>query len=454
MKFLRRIVLGGDPIDSQQARWEFLGALSLWSCLCLLIAAVVIARAAGASLFLSNYDGRELALVYVVVGLAVVAIIYGLSWLTHGVQYDRVAIGTIAILAVGTAAFRLAIPATLRGDRNWVFGAMYVFLETLVLVTTMQVWTLANSLFNSAQAKRLYVFIASGGIFGSILGGAATRSFAYLSTTNLLWIVVGLCPPMIVAIRVFRKQARHLRRVVVKDQLSLDHAQESLDHTNPFLWIRHPALRQRRVFRMASRLSLLAFLVTFTTNLIDFYFKTYADEQFHGDTLSLTQFFGSFYVLVGCVSLGMQVLITPLIVRNSSLFVGLALTPLVLSAGTLLNVLGAGLVRATFLKLCDSGFAHSVHRCCTEMLYTPLPSNVTGEIKLLAEGVAGRAGLVSSGLLLWILAYRFQPIHSLELISVLLVLWFVALALLKNTYRAVEPTPMANPISESAKRAA
>jgi ATP/ADP translocase len=435
MNLLRRVVLKGDPGDPRHERWELLSALSLWCCLSLLIAAVVIARTAGASLFLSHYGGRALAVVYVAVGIAVVSIIYGLSWVTHGFRYDRVAISTVLTLGLGTAAFRLYLPSITTGEGTWVYGALYIFLETFALVTTMQVWTLANSLFTSAQAKRLYVFIATGGILGSVIGALATRTMGAGDTLNLLWLVVALCPPMVVAIRIFTHQARHLRQVVVKEPIIRVPPTETWeDNDQTVRWIRHPVLRQRSVFRLASRLALLAFLAAFTTNLIDFYFKTYADEQFQGDTAGLTRFFGNFYLSVGCVSLVMQLVVTSTIVQRSSIFVGLALTPAVLAAGTIWNIFAASLARATFLKLIDSGFAHSVQRSCTEMLYTPLPANLTGEIKLVSEGVAGRAGLVMSGVALWFLAPSLNPERTLTLVACLLAAWLVALVILKRAY--------------------
>jgi AAA family ATP:ADP antiporter len=450
MKMLYRVVLKGDPHDPRQARWELFSALSVWSCLAMLITAVVIARAAGASLFLSHYGGRALAVVYVTVGLAVVAIIYGLSWITHGIRYDRVAIGTILILGGGTAGFRLMIPSFTAGGSDWAYCALYIFLETFALVTTMQVWTLANSLFSSAQARRLYVFIATGGIIGSLLGGLTTRSCGSLPTLDLLWLVVGLCPPMILAIRVFANQAMQLSRLVVKRPAFAVSASGDWSNAGDAIveWIRHPVLRQRPVLRLVTRLSLLAFLSAFTTNLIDFYFKTYADEQFHGDTAGLTRFFGNFYLSVGFVSLLMQLVVTSAIVQRSRIFIGLALTPAILAAGTIWNLFAVSLTRATVLKLIDSGFAHSVHRSCVELLYTPLPANLTGEIKLVSEGVAGRAGLVMSGLTLWFLAPSLNPARTLALVACLLCGWFVALLILKRTYRtAVTDTqdPIARP---------
>jgi AAA family ATP:ADP antiporter len=438
MNLLRRVILKGDAIDPRQAHWELLSALSLWGCLTLLITAVVVARTAGAALFLSHYGGRALALVYVAVGLAVVAIIYGLSWVTHGIRYDRTAIGTVVTLGLGTAVFRLIIASHWVSDSAVVYGALYIFLETFAVVTTMQVWTLANSLFNSAQAKRLYIFIATGGIVGSLAGGLATRCLGSIATLDLLWLVVGLCPPMVGTICIFVSQARKLQGVMVKEPLfgvttKCDWS-DARDHI--VRWIRHPVLRQRSVLRFVSRLSLLAFLAAFTTNLIDFYFKTSANEQFQGDTARLTQFFGNFYLSVGCVSLFMQLVVTSVIVQRSSIFMGLALTPAVLTAGTFWNIIGASLARATVLKLVDSGFAHSVQRSCTEMLYTPLPANLTGEIKLVSEGVAGRAGLVMSGITLWILAPALSPQRTLSLVACLLFGWFCALAVLKRTYRA------------------
>ena len=431
------MVLNGDVANSRQAKAEFRSALALWFCLCFLISAVVVARAAGAALFLNHYGGRELALVYVFVGLAVVAIIYGLSWITHGVQYDRVAIATVGTLGLGTAILRLLISDSVPSGAPWLFGALYIFLETFALVTTMQVWTLANSLFTASQAKRLYVFIATGGIVGSLLGGLTTRTLQFMPTADLLWIVVGLCPLMIVAIFVFKRQARDLRQLDMKTSPVPDRGRSARtnDAEHTVRWIRHPVLRQRAILRLASRLSLLAFLAACTTNLIDFYFKTYADEHFHGDTAGLAGFFGNFYLMAGCLSLGMQLLVTPVIVRYSSVFVGLALTPLVLTAGTALNLVGATLLRATILKLFDSGFAHSIHRSCTEMLYTPLPPNLTGEIKLISEGVAGRAGLVMSGLVLYLLAPTLTPGTTLWFVSAMIGCWFVALIVLKRTYR-------------------
>lgn len=443
---LQKIVLNGGPGDARMARWELFSALSLWSCLLLLVAAIVTARSAGVSLFLSHYGGRELALVYVVVGIAVVSFIYGLSWITHGVQYDRVAVATVLGLGLGTATFRLVLPPVHSGN-TWMYGAMYIFLETFALVTSMQVWTLANSLFSSDQARRLYVFIATGGIFGSMLGGLVIRFGNMLPTADLLWVVVGLCPAMVVAIRIFKRYARRLRQFVVKVpgiQARVGTVQP--DGTEPMVrWIRHPVLRRRSVFWLVVRLALLAFLGAFTTNLVDFYFKTYADRQFHGDTAKLTRFFGSFYLSVGCMSLAMQLVVTPVIVRRASVFAGLAITPAMLSAVTLTNLFGASLFRATLLKLVDSSFAHSVQRSCTEMLYTPLPPNLTGEIKLISEGAAGRAGLVVSGLVLWLLAPVLNTERTLVLVASLLVCWFGALMAVRQAYRASVTPPMRAP---------
>jgi AAA family ATP:ADP antiporter len=438
MKHLQRLILNGAPADPAQARWEFLSAVALWASMMLLVCAVVTGRAAGAALFLNQYGGRELALVYVLVGLAVVPVVYGLSWVTHGIRYERVAVVTIAALGVGTTVFRLLIPCGGRAVHPWLFAALYVFLETFAVVSTVQVWTLANSLFNAAQARRLYVFIATGGILGSVLGGAGIRLLGFLRTVDLLWVVVGLCPLVITGLTVFNRQAHRLRRVVVKEPLIALALAASPRGDQMIPWIRHPVLRRRPVFRIVSKLALLTFLGAFTTNLIDFYFKTYADQQFAGNAAELARFFGNFYLLVGGVSLVMQLVVTPAIVRHSVVFTGLALMPAVLSLCTTVNLLGATLVRATLLKLFDSGFAHSVYRSCTEMLYNPLPPDLTGEVKLISEGVAGRAGVVMAGLMLFLLAPVLTTGRTLGLISLLLVCWLAALGLLKRTYGVVE----------------
>ncbi len=434
MSLMHRFILGDPDTSDRTPARELPSALALWICLFLLIFAVVVGRAAGAALFLNHYGGKGLGLVYVLVGLAVVSIIYGISWATHGVRPERIAIGTMVLLGSGTLLFRLLLLVKVPGGNDLVYGALYVFLETFALVTTMQVWTLANRVFSSAQAKRLYVFIATGGIMGSLVGGAVIRSLHSWPTIDLLWLVAGACPPMVAATLVFRYFAAKAA-VESGSRARPERALAPGSRSGTVRWIHHPVLRHRSLLRLVSKLGLVTFLMAFTTNLIDFYFKTYADNHFHGDTAQLTRFFGNFYLLTGCTSLAVQLLITPIVMRYSGVFGGLALIPAALSFGTAFNLVGASLIRATLLKLFDSGLAHSLYRSCIEMLYIPLPHHLTGEVKLISEGIAGRAGLVTAGLVLFGFAPVLTPRRTLLLIAVLLALSLAALLVLERAYR-------------------
>ena len=80
----------------------------------------------------------------------------------------------------------------------------YLWANTSGIILTAQVWTLANHVVTTREAKRLFGLIGGGAISGWIVGGLVTRAAAMrLGTENLLLltaVVLAICPFLVAAI--------------------------------------------------------------------------------------------------------------------------------------------------------------------------------------------------------------------------------------------------------------
>src|SRR6185503_9330803 len=88
----------------------------------------------------------------------------------------------------------LALPWLIQDDHPLLFGALYLLIESFAFITTVQFWAIANGALSWEQARRLYVFIGTGGIFGSIVGGMITRQFASAEASGAMLLNSAIIP--------------------------------------------------------------------------------------------------------------------------------------------------------------------------------------------------------------------------------------------------------------------
>src|ERR1700759_4820853 len=62
-------------------------------------------------------------------------------------------------------------------DNRWIAAAFYIWLSTYNLLTISVFWSVMADIFSSAQAKRLFGFIAAGGTVGTIAAPALVALF-------------------------------------------------------------------------------------------------------------------------------------------------------------------------------------------------------------------------------------------------------------------------------------
>src|SRR5207249_866487 len=86
----------------------------------------------------------------------------------------------------------------------WMLPVLYVWASVAGVLLPAQVWTLANQVMTTREAKRLFGIVSGGAISGWIVGGFVTRAIANRSGTADLLLpcaaALAVCPFPVAAI--------------------------------------------------------------------------------------------------------------------------------------------------------------------------------------------------------------------------------------------------------------
>ena len=144
---------------------------------------------ASSALFLSTYGSETIPWVYILsafVATATGAVYYRVErrW-----SSSRLFSGTLLLIFLSIVGFRLGLQMT---DHPWpTFGLLTWFPVVSGLMSVIQ-WTLAGSVFDVRQGKRLFGLVGAGELLASVVGGVMTPFLvSKLGTPNLLWIAGG-----------------------------------------------------------------------------------------------------------------------------------------------------------------------------------------------------------------------------------------------------------------------
>src|SRR5439155_516538 len=175
-------------------------------------------------------------------------------------------------MALGSASLFGALFVVLwfveRTHQKWVYPALYVFVEVMGALTLVQFWTLANELFNSREAKRLYGLIGAGGTLSNIIIGLATAKIALAFGARAILL---LCAVLLVGCGITSYLAGRVGRQRMFARAA----------TGRSLPLRRASGASRVLTSGHLRtVALLSAITFFTTTLVDFQFKLIAAASF------------------------------------------------------------------------------------------------------------------------------------------------------------------------------
>jgi AAA family ATP:ADP antiporter len=157
---------------------------------------------AAAALFLSRFPAKLLAYADICSTVVVALVVTGYVQVARHMAFQRLLLGSTLFLASNCALFWGLIHYL---HVAWLFPAFYVWVKILGVLLPTQIWTLANYVLTTREAKRVFGMVGGGGIAGWIFSGFFSKTMAKsLGTESLLLGMVSfllICTALIVAIR-------------------------------------------------------------------------------------------------------------------------------------------------------------------------------------------------------------------------------------------------------------
>src|SRR5918999_4938106 len=158
--------------------------LLLFAYLFLTISSFVVSKAARDALFLERYAATQLPFVDIAIALLVSVVVAIYIRIGRAISLPALQAGSLVVLAANSLFFWWL---SQRASATWLFPAIYVWVGMFGVVAPAQVWTLANYVFTTRAAKRVFGLVGSGAIAGWIVGGFFTERVAErFGTANML----------------------------------------------------------------------------------------------------------------------------------------------------------------------------------------------------------------------------------------------------------------------------
>ncbi len=309
--------------------------------------------------------------------------------------------------------------------------ALYVFADIFSVVLVEQFWSLTNTVFVTQEGKRWYGLIATGGLVGGVAGGVSASSLLELMGLNTqeLLLVAAAIIGLIFGINLLMHRLQMLREAPT--------AQPPIIASGGWR-----ALIQNRYVMLIAILLLISQLAQ---PLVEYQFVKTIEEQIIGLD-ERTAFFSSFFALMGAVSIGINLFITPLIHRYLGVIAGLLVQPLLLGISSFIFFAAGTLNTAAAMKISDRGLSYSINRASKELLYVPLDALHTYQIKAWVDMFGYRAFKVFGSLLILILTQWFDLGIELGNISWLTIAccsaWLLVIYYLAKEYHQIANLPL------------
>jgi ATP/ADP translocase len=396
----------------------------LFSYLFLIITCYQLGKTARDALFLSVFQASKLPYADMAIALSVGAVITVYMMIGRRTSLRNLMVGCLLAFAVLQCGFWYL--AKFRPELRWQFPVFYVWVGIFGVLAPMQVWTLANYLLTTREAKRVFGLLGAGGITGWIFSGMLANALARtpgLGTESLLLvmaIVLLACAALVVAL--WREKGKSLAA-----------------GATPHAEVESKGLRESLAAVFSSpyliSISSLITLSSFATCFAGWQFKAIARNTFHNAN-ALTAFFGQFNFWAGLACLGVQLLLTSRFLRRFGLGPALLIAPLALLSGSL-GVLALGtLAAAVLLKGSDQVLRYSIDRSSVELLYLPIPAGLRLQAKSSIDTVIWRLGDGLAGLTLALFTDRLHwSAQKVSLVNaVFLVGWIATAILVRRRY--------------------
>jgi ATP:ADP antiporter, AAA family len=400
----------------------------LCACLFLVISSYVIGKVAGAALFLSRFQAKQLAYADISSSVIVALVVAGYVLVARRVALQGMLIGSMTFFASNCAIFWAL--SHYHPHLAWLFPVFYIWVKVFGVLAPTQIWTLANYVLTTREAKRVFGMVGGGAIAGWIFAGYLSKAMARTFGTESLLLGMSLFLLICTGLIVFIWRSGEV--AVIGGALGITEGSAESGPRNIFA-------SMRLVFS-SSYLTAIAAVIcisSLVTTLTGWQFLALM-QQFLVKKDVIAAFYGNFNFYAGIFSLLFQLVFTTRFLRRFGIGTALFVLPVtVLLGSTGLGIFGT-LGAAVALKGCDQVFRYSLDKSTTELLYLPLSARIKLQVKWFIDTVIWRLGDGLAGLTVLIFATTLHlAARQMSWIALVLVAgWLIAVAVARRQYVA------------------
>jgi HEAT repeat protein len=312
------------------------------------VGSIFIGRTVRDTLFLANEGAARLPIMYIASPLTL-----ALVGLAYGRLADRVSVRRLAPITALVAAALLVGARFALGPR-WLYYVLYAGLDVIAVLLSMQFWLAAGERFSAREAKKTFTIIAASGTTATVTVGLVVSAIVPRTGAENLLFGCALFQIAVATLAIVLG-----RRPVVSGAPARPRMTANKD--------RAPGTRHLDLLAPLLMLAMLA------VTLIDFQFKSIANQAYANDRVGMVQFFSLLYIATAAAALVIQLGFTRKILARFGVAGALLLLPVTLGLGALALLIAPSLLTATATKASDTTFRGSVDSAGQQLLYLPAP---------------------------------------------------------------------------------
>ena len=412
---LRRLELVLDLRPGELGR-----GILLFGYLFFVIGSFTVGKAVRDALFIEEFGAMLLP--YADIAIAVIVGLWVSVYLrvARRVNVRNLLMGSLGFFALNCVIFWY-LAHTSQGA--WLTPTIYIWVGMFGVVAPAQVWTLANYVLTTREAKRLFGFVGSGATAGWVVGGFITRYTAtrYGAESTLIGMALALLAAALLVDRLWRQ------RSFVDEGVAEAHTTADMS-----VWTSLKLIRESPYLTAIAAVILLS---SFATAVIGWQFKAIVGASTEGKD-QLAAFFGSFNFYAGLLSFGLQWVFTGRLLRRAGLGFALFVVPVALSFGTFGLLVFGSLAAAVAVRGTDQVLRYAVDKPTVELLYLPLSAEHTLAVKSFIDTVVWRLGDGLAGLTVLLFAgwIGLGAVGMSWVVLVLLGGWMAAAVVARRQY--------------------
>jgi AAA family ATP:ADP antiporter len=388
----------------------------------LIITAYYHLKPASRSLFIESLGADRLPYVWIGTALTMIAFIGYYNRLVARRSRLGVVLGS-CIVSIGLLLlFRFFLGKSL----PFISVCFYVFVDILSVILVEQFWSLTDTTYSTREGKSWYGLVGTGGLLGGVTGGAAAAFLIKktpLKTVDLLLVAAFIIFLILILTGVMSRLGLYREKA---PSASPEQRQQS--------WRRW---HHNRYVLLIAAILLLSQLVS---PLVEFQFLKTVGTAYQ-DLETRTAFLGTFFSILGLVSIAVNLGVTPIVHRTLGAVAGLLVQPLAVIFCSWGFMLRPTLSMIAVTKIGDRGLSYSINRASRELLYIPIDPVMIYQAKAWIDMFGYRLFKVAGSLLI-LLSTQWLPLKlTLVQLSWLTLcicgIWVVTIVILRRDYHLV-----------------